>query len=306
MESFGDCVEHARERYGSNMLQLCPRGYCTAKQKFAVFPSAYANGYAAQVCTGQRPDALGKRSADRRYARAGRKRGKGRNERRRRGGGGGGLARWFGEGWVNVCEPRGGAPGGYAPCGSGAGVGRPERYPYCRPLRRLPGTSAVTVGELTRGEIETMCREKRSRKQGIGGRPTRVALPAATRERVRRSRRVSSSRRPPRGGGNGTQGGGGRDGPPYAWLSLAAVEAHVPEARRLGVSKVARSSRGFVAAYRRHRSPGAMRGAAVPGFGGTWGRRRENFIKRHLAQYRGSPTPRRRLALLMWAFEPDR
>ena len=33
--------------------KLCKRGYCTAKSKFKVYPSDYANGYAAQVCAGK-------------------------------------------------------------------------------------------------------------------------------------------------------------------------------------------------------------------------------------------------------------
>jgi len=43
---------------------LCKRGYCTAKSKFKVYPSAYANGYAAQVCAGKKPDFNGKRKKD--------------------------------------------------------------------------------------------------------------------------------------------------------------------------------------------------------------------------------------------------
>ena len=39
--------------------KLCKRGYCTAKSKFKVYPSAYANGYAAQVCAGKKPDFKG-------------------------------------------------------------------------------------------------------------------------------------------------------------------------------------------------------------------------------------------------------
>ena len=36
-------------------IKLCPRGYCTAKSKYSVYPSAYANGYASQVCSGKTP-----------------------------------------------------------------------------------------------------------------------------------------------------------------------------------------------------------------------------------------------------------
>lgn len=39
--------------------KLCARGKAAAKAKFDVYPSAYANGYAVQVCKGKQPDASG-------------------------------------------------------------------------------------------------------------------------------------------------------------------------------------------------------------------------------------------------------
>ena len=41
--------------------KLCARGKAAAKRKFKVYPSAYANGYAVQVCKGRMPDASGKK-----------------------------------------------------------------------------------------------------------------------------------------------------------------------------------------------------------------------------------------------------
>jgi hypothetical protein len=35
--------------------KLCARGKSAAKSKFKVYPSAYANGYAVQVCKGKMP-----------------------------------------------------------------------------------------------------------------------------------------------------------------------------------------------------------------------------------------------------------
>ena len=35
------------------MAKLCPRGKAAAKRKFKVYPSAYANMYAAEVCSGK-------------------------------------------------------------------------------------------------------------------------------------------------------------------------------------------------------------------------------------------------------------
>lgn len=43
------------------MAKLCARGKAAAKKKFAVYPSAYANGYAVQVCKGAKPDASNKK-----------------------------------------------------------------------------------------------------------------------------------------------------------------------------------------------------------------------------------------------------
>ena len=35
------------------MAKLCPKGKATAKRKFDVYPSAYANMYASAVCSGK-------------------------------------------------------------------------------------------------------------------------------------------------------------------------------------------------------------------------------------------------------------
>jgi hypothetical protein len=41
--------------------KLCARGKAAAKSKFEVYPSAYANGYAVQVCKGKKPGLDGKK-----------------------------------------------------------------------------------------------------------------------------------------------------------------------------------------------------------------------------------------------------
>ena len=73
---------------------------------------------------------------------------------------------------------------------------------------------------------------------------------------------------------------------------------HVAAAR--GVSKVARSPRGFLTAWKAN------------DLDTDWCRKREGFIERHMAQVRkrheplwknGQPT-RRHLALVMWAYSP--
>ena len=46
---------------------LCARGKSAAKSKFEVYPSAYANGYAVQVCKGKMPGLDGKKKCSGKY-----------------------------------------------------------------------------------------------------------------------------------------------------------------------------------------------------------------------------------------------
>jgi hypothetical protein len=72
----------------------------------------------------------------------------------------------------------------------------------------------------------------------------------------------------------------------YKWMTVEAVEAMLPTIEAEGVSKIARSSRGFIAAYRRIRSPIQMMIAQVPDHQDqTWGQRRDAFIARTLPAY---------------------
>lgn len=91
----------------------------------------------------------------------------------------------------------------------------------------------------------------------------------------------------------------------YSWLPLSKIRKYEPLAARLGVSKVARSRRGFLGALDRY-----GRRNLPP----SWRRKRHNFIKRHMAQVKkrreplfqdGRPT-RRHLALIMWGYSPAR
>jgi hypothetical protein len=47
--------------------KLCARGKAAAKAKFKVYPSAYANGYAVQVCKGRMPGLDGKKKCSSPY-----------------------------------------------------------------------------------------------------------------------------------------------------------------------------------------------------------------------------------------------
>jgi hypothetical protein len=153
-ETYRECLKNAEKK----KLSLCPEGYCTAKEKFEVYPSAYANGYASQVCKGTKPDAEG--NTINHYG----------SEKKTNSD----LNRWFEEKWVNVCEKD--SKGEYKPCGRKEANMRSQDYPYCRPLNKLEGTKVKSVGELTEQQLKQMCEKKRSVEQGIEGKPTRIYL----------------------------------------------------------------------------------------------------------------------------------
>lgn len=95
--------------------------------------------------------------------------------------------------------------------------------------------------------------------------------------------------------------------PTLPWMPYARAHKFEAEARRLGVSAKARSSKGFMREYERAGSARAMQTRALPQGevgGDTWGQKRDNFVKRHMEQYERHPTYRRYLALLMWAYKP--
>lgn len=79
----------------------------------------------------------------------------------------------------------------------------------------------------------------------------------------------------------------------YPLLSLKKILEWEDSAERLGVSKVARSRRGFLTAYKRGE------------LNENWLKKRENFIKRHMIQFRKNPTIRRYIALIMWGYDPN-
>lgn len=81
-------------------------------------------------------------------------------------------------------------------------------------------------------------------------------------------------------------------------LSLKTIRKYEPEMRRLGVSKVARSPRGFLTQYKRAGSSDKL--------SDDWKRKRRGFIARHGAQYKKHPMRRRRLALIAWGHDPER
>jgi hypothetical protein len=100
---------------------------------------------------------------------------------------------------------------------------------------------------------------------------------------------------------------GARSRGEYPWMSLQDVLRAEPAARQRGVSQVARSQRGFMRAYEAA-AGGPDRMGQESLTGQDWTRRRENFIRRHVAQltdaWDGDLPSRRHLALIMWAYTP--
>jgi hypothetical protein len=67
-------------------------------------------------------------------------------------------------------------------------------------------------------------------------------------------------------------------------LPLACIQKHEPWLRRKNVSRVARSPRGFLTAYKKA-------GGKLSNMSPEWQRKRRNFLKRHLAQVRSNREP---------------
>lgn len=65
-ESYID-YEDINEGKKKTGTKLCARGKSAAKAKFKVYPSAYANGYAVQVCKGKMPGTDGKKKCSSPY-----------------------------------------------------------------------------------------------------------------------------------------------------------------------------------------------------------------------------------------------
>ena len=74
----------------------------------------------------------------------------------------GGLGKWFKQNWVDISRPKKG--GGYQKCGRPkAGKGK---YPKC-----VPRAKAASMSESQR---KSAVSRKRSKAQGVGGKPTNV------------------------------------------------------------------------------------------------------------------------------------
>ena len=81
----------------------------------------------------------------------------------------GGLTAWFGKGpkgdWVDIGAPK--KKGRFQPCGRKSAKGSKRKYPKCVPRSKAKS--------MTKAQIRSAVSRKRSKAQGVGGKPTNVA-----------------------------------------------------------------------------------------------------------------------------------
>lgn len=91
----------------------------------------------------------------------------------------------------------------------------------------------------------------------------------------------------------------------HKFLPLTTIKRYEDQAKKRGVSEVARGPSGFLPAYKRAGSAAKLTD--------DWKDKREGFIARHMAQVEDRNEPlwdtdgrpsRRHLALIMWAYSP--
>ena len=76
-----------------------------------------------------------------------------------------GLAKWFKQDWVDIGSKKKG--GGFAKCGrSKLKADRKRKYPKCVP--------AAKAARITESQRRSAVKRKRSKPQGVGGKPTNV------------------------------------------------------------------------------------------------------------------------------------
>ena len=97
----------------------------------------------------------------------------------------GGLSRWQAEKWIDVCKlPK------KVPCGrpKSGGVNKwKQHYPYCRPSKRITAKTPKLASELTKAQISSRCRRKKSNPS--------VRITGRKKSTRKRSRKKSRRRR---------------------------------------------------------------------------------------------------------------
>ena len=90
----------------------------------------------------------------------------------------GGLAAWFGKGpkgdWVDIGAPK--KKGKFQPCGRKSAKKSKRKYPKCVPRSKAKSMTAA--------QRKSAVKRKRSKAQGVGGKPTNVITFAKKRKRT--------------------------------------------------------------------------------------------------------------------------
>ena len=76
-----------------------------------------------------------------------------------------GLKKWFNEKWVDIGAPK--KNGKFQPCGRKSASGSKRKYPKCVP--------AAKAARMTESQRRSAVARKRSKPQGVGGKPTNVS-----------------------------------------------------------------------------------------------------------------------------------
>jgi hypothetical protein len=88
----------------------------------------------------------------------------------------------------------------------------------------------------------------------------------------------------------------------YPLMSKQEVLSYLPTIVQYGVSERARKPDGFLSVYVSGKDINKL---MYPGKNHSYAVEREQFIKRHLAQYNKQKTIRRKLSLIAWGFNPN-
>lgn len=86
------------------------------------------------------------------------------------------LKKWFAEKWVNIGAKR--KDGSFKPCGRSKAKLESKGYPKCVPLAKAK--------QMSPSEIKSAVQRKRSKKQGVKGKPTMVKTYASNRSKSSR------------------------------------------------------------------------------------------------------------------------
>ena len=82
------------------------------------------------------------------------------------------LRRWFKEKWVDVSRKD--KDGKHPPCGRDEADKDSKGYPKCRPSKKVSDKTPKTSGSMSAKDKKSATRRKRSKPQGVGGKPTMV------------------------------------------------------------------------------------------------------------------------------------